>query len=136
MRRRLLGFLCPRHLFHGQHGHSPQPHTALNGGHTDPLGRLNQQLWKFKQLKATSFLHSHISKEPHTLLVSSKPPFHTAWIHSCRAVLEARLSSPPPVSSQGGPWSSPHTQLLGDRGLWSTSHHHPLRKSSSSAQMP
>lgn len=36
----------------------------------------------------------------------------------------------------GWPLVLTHTQLLGDRGLRSTSHHHPLRKSSSSAQMP
>lgn len=49
----------------------PQLQGALKGGHVDSLRRLKQQLWEFTQLKATSFLHSHISKEPHTAVVSS-----------------------------------------------------------------
>lgn len=39
---------------------------------------------------------SHISKELHTYMVSSKPWLSKTLIRSCRAVTEAQVSGPPP----------------------------------------
>lgn len=44
-----------------------------------------EELWKLKQLEATQFLYSHIWKEPHTYMVSSKPSLaqHTDSLLPC-----------------------------------------------------
>lgn len=127
MRRWLLRFLYPWHLFQGQHSHSPQPQGAPNGGHTDLLNQRALEAQTAQSLKL--FALSHLKGASHTLL-SSKPPLHRALIHSCHAVMEAQLSNTSSsVLSQARVAPGPHPILsCWGTELRSTSHLHPLQK--------
>lgn len=64
--------------------------------------------------------------------VSSKPPLHTALLHSCHAVMEAQLSPHQQqliVLSRARVAPGPHPILsCWGTELCSTSHHHPLQR--------
>lgn len=115
MRSWLLRFLDPWHLFQGQH--SPQPQGARKGGHRDPLGRLNHGALEVQTAQSHQLLHCHISKEPHTpcglqAIIPCSPGSLLLCCDGGTALQFTTTSSS--VSSQGGPCSSPHPQLLGD----------------------
>lgn len=138
MRSWLLRFLYPWHPFQGQHSHSLQPQGHSREGTRILWGGSTKELWSSNSSKPEAFFAVTSPRSlTHPGELQATTAYSTDSLLPCcdggTTLHHQQLIGA--VSSQGGPCSSSHPQLLGNRAV----QHIPLSssaKSSNSAQVP